>query len=380
MRVAPVISDWASLVAPPSGTLFGKSIAAWRESARKQLGLPKSTESALIVVGHQPEFFHPGILAKFIAGSHIAKQVDGTLVHLVVDHHMGISGNIDIPNQEGRYLSVSTVEIAALDSTIAMKDQPRVSLQNDNMFSNALHKAEGTNAALQFANATNATMSKWATVGATISGTSLLGTAIGKAIVEEMLRDPEACIAAYNNAIDLYPSAALQKLKPTELPLWHGASNAPCTDSYTDLRPRALLLTLLARLAVGDLFVHGTSGAEYDIIMEQWAKNWLSITPCATITVTATVKLPLHVQAIDDARHIYFSPPKQLLDAINNAPYSSAEKKLQFFALHRWLEQNGQKPDIGLLKKAHQIASRRDWPFLLYSEEQLMQLKNSITN
>ena len=148
MLANPVISDWTSLVASPSGVLFGKPLTAWRESARKQLGL---SEKPHIVVGHQPEFFHPGILAKFIAGSHIAKEVNGTLVHLVVDHHFGVSGTIEIPNQEGRYVTSSTVEIAPLITGVAMKDQPRVIAGTNDAFSTALNQAEGSNAAMQFA-------------------------------------------------------------------------------------------------------------------------------------------------------------------------------------------------------------------------------------
>ena len=75
--------------------------------------------------------------------------------------------------------------------------------------------------------------------------------------------------------------------------------------------------------------------ASYDVVMEQWANDWLSIVPCAMTTVTANVRLPLHAQSIDDARRMFFSPPKSLVEAIENAPYGSAEKKLQFLALQK---------------------------------------------
>jgi len=97
-------------------------------------------------------------------------------------------------------------------------------------------------------------------------------------------------------------------------------------------------------------------------------------------TVTATVRLPLHAQSIDDARRMFFSPPKSLVEAIENAPYGSAEKKLQFLALQKWLAQHSQKPDIASLKKAQQIARKRDWAFPLYSDAQLAQLKHEIIN
>lgn len=366
MLTNPAISTWSSLVAPPSGELFGKTLAAWRASARKSLGLP---EKPIIVVGHQPEFFHPGILAKFVAASQLAKEIDGVLVHLVVDHHVGNSGVIEVPDETGRYLTTKQIEIAKLDVQIAMKDQPRVIPCLETVFSKAIANASGENAAMQFAHATDDLMKPWAQIDFCLAGTSLLRTEFGKAIIKEMRKNPEACITAYNNAVLSVPECGIPILDKNELPLWAGKTNKIVATTFDDLRPRALLLTLLARVVLGDLFVHGIGGFSYDNIMEKWLQRWLCISPCAMTMATATIKLPFQVPTIEQARRDYFSPPQHFLDAIESAPYGSPERKVHFLAMHKWLENSNTKPDLQALKKAQQIANRRDWAFPLYKEE-----------
>ena len=365
MLTIPTISEWSSLVAPPQGELFGKTLESWRTSARTTLGI---TEKPIIVVGHQPEFFHPGVLAKFVAASQIAKQTSSVLVHLVVDHHIGNAGVIEMPDTSGQYLSTKQMTIATLDSKISMKDQPRAEPVSNTLFSDALGKAAGENAAMQFAHATDDLMASMANVDYCIAGTSLLTTELGKAIVLEMKTNPEPCITAYNNAIKQFPFCGISLLEQNELPIWRGKTNEKVTTEFDDLRPRALLLTLLARLTLGDLFVHGMGGYEYDKVMEHWLLAWLDVKPCAMVMATETIVLPLQTQSIEQARREYFIAPAHFLNAINGAPYGSSERKLHFLALHKWLEQLHAKPDIGALKNARQIANRRDWAFPLYGE------------
>jgi hypothetical protein len=364
-------------VGAPEGELFGKIIATWRSLARAQFGLP---DKPIIIVGHQPEFFHPGVLSKFIAGSSLASEVDGVLLHLVVDHHIGNSGVIEVPDETGEYLATSTVHVASVDTKISMKDQQRTNTQDNSAFGLALQNAKGENLAMQFANATNALMAPYANIDYCIAGTSLLQTDFGKALLCEMQQRPDACIAAYNNAVDAFPDCGVACLGTNELPLWHGKHNVKVSGDFSDLRPRALLLTLLARVVLGDLIVHGTGGFGYDRIMETWVSDWLGISPCAMVMQTATLHLALHAETIDDARHAYFAPPKQMIEAIQNAPYRSPERTSRFLAMHTWLEQQGAKPDIGLLQRAKQIAARRNWAFPLYPSAQLSQLTKSITS
>jgi hypothetical protein len=59
------------------------------------------------------------------------------------------------------------------------------------------------------------------------------------------------------------------------------------------IRPRALTLTLWARLLVCDLFVHGIGGAKYDRITDEIIRRYFGCEPPAYACVTATLRLPL---------------------------------------------------------------------------------------
>ncbi|HSW46459.1 MAG TPA: hypothetical protein VLM89_12900 [Phycisphaerae bacterium] len=59
------------------------------------------------------------------------------------------------------------------------------------------------------------------------------------------------------------------------------------------VRPRALTLTLWARLLACDLFVHGIGGAKYDRITDHIFRNYYHLPPPPFACVSATLRLPL---------------------------------------------------------------------------------------
>lgn len=59
------------------------------------------------------------------------------------------------------------------------------------------------------------------------------------------------------------------------------------------VRPRALTLTLWARLLACDLFMHGIGGAKYDRITDDMIQRHYRCPPPAYVCVTATLRLPL---------------------------------------------------------------------------------------
>jgi|TARA_B100000959_G_scaffold281810_1_gene346777 hypothetical protein len=365
--LSPEFSVWESLVAPATGELFGKPLAFWQEELRQALSLP--TQKPIILVGHQPTFFHPGILAKFIAADRLAKEIDGVVVFLVVDYHNGDVGVLQTPNQN--------IEIATIDSSIAMNNQPRKEIINDfKPFSSALQKASGHTVASQFANALVQLMSPWTKVHHVITASDLFHSTFGNAVVAKMQSDHEKCTSAYNDAVVRYPDAHIPLLEQGSLPVWQNDDG--------ELRPRALLLTLLARLVACDLFVHGTGGMKYDVAMEHWCSTWLGVLPCAAVLATATMRLNIESKSLTDTRREFYSPPFDLqtktayLDAIEREPYKSAQKQVEFQKMHRWLHAVQQPLDFEALKAEQKKAVRRDWAFPLYSVEQLRDLRDDI--
>ncbi|MBW3541486.1 MAG: hypothetical protein KY476_14560 [Planctomycetes bacterium] len=73
------------------------------------------------------------------------------------------------------------------------------------------------------------------------------------------------------------------------------------------LRPRALTTTLLARLCLADLFVHGIGGAKYDEITDRIVEQFFQLAAPRFLTLSATLHLPLAERFSDtpeDARRL----------------------------------------------------------------------------
>ena len=58
------------------------------------------------------------------------------------------------------------------------------------------------------------------------------------------------------------------------------------------LRPRALVTTMFARLALSDLFLHGVGGAKYDQLTDAIVRRFFGLEPPEYLVATATFRLP----------------------------------------------------------------------------------------
>lgn len=85
---------------------FGSaSLAEHKEEARCDLyqllpDLPRRA-APLILVGHQPHLFHPGVWMKNAVAAQIARSLGGDAVYLVVDNDLMKSSAITVPSREG---------------------------------------------------------------------------------------------------------------------------------------------------------------------------------------------------------------------------------------------------------------------------------------
>lgn len=105
------VADNTTAITRWSGGLAGLSWAEWRNWCRQsclaaardytsnQLGVavPETGAGPLIVGGHQPALFHPGVWAKNMAIHRLAQRVQGTSVHLIVDNDASGQATISIP-------------------------------------------------------------------------------------------------------------------------------------------------------------------------------------------------------------------------------------------------------------------------------------------
>ncbi len=72
-------------------------------------------------------------------------------------------------------------------------------------------------------------------------------------------------------------------------------------DAGVKIRSRALLTTLWARLALGDLFIHGIGGAKYDEVTNLLMERFFGVEPPAFLVLSGTLYLPIECrQAASD--------------------------------------------------------------------------------
>lgn len=84
------------------------------------------------------------------------------------------------------------------------------------------------------------------------------------------------------------------------LPADRLADGGPALDRLAELsqrgvklRTRALTTTLWARLALGDLFLHGIGGAKYDQLTDELLRQFFGLSPPRFMVATATLRLPI---------------------------------------------------------------------------------------
>jgi len=362
----PAFTEWEKMLYHEEGAILGKTQHEWKTESRIELGV--STDKPIIVVGHQPTFFHPGILAKFIAADRLASEVNGEVIFLVVDHHKGLDGTIETPNGD--------VECTSLQSDVPMRLQPRVDIvRSYPPFTTVLQEAIGENSAIQYANAISSLLSSFAHIHRIVMASDLVQTTFGKSIIKAMRSSNGESQNAYNTAVKSFPDCHIRTLEATEVPIW---------EEQGVIFPKALLLTLLSRLVLSDLFVHGFGGMQYDKAMEQWCKTWLQCIPSNSVMMSATMRLPIEYQSVTEARRAYNSPPHaknvkaNFLKNIEHAPPRSAERKIQFQMMRRWLNEVQPPFDMQNVKQREKLAQKRDWAFPLFEERQLTELREAI--
>lgn len=305
------LSRWrATASAAPIG---GEALGALRHASRAALGLP--TDVPLVLCGHQAGIWHAGIVAKWFVADEIARRAGGAAVQLIVDEDVNDAAAVGYPAmRDGSLvavqLPVTTAQVAGptgLRPTVELGepvDEPvaeaREGLARIRSCMNAARSAPSL--AAQTALATDALLEGTVAPMRALFATQLLATPIGEALLRRMRRDPEGCAAAYDSALAADPRVA-RPLERDELPLWkltagsservRARANDLASGNPAALAPRAFLMTAIARLALCDLFVHGTGAARYERVTEAWIRAWLGVNLAPMSVATATLRLPL---------------------------------------------------------------------------------------
>lgn len=439
VEAQPPVPSWTSLVREwrernhASTEFFGKTLADWQRETRAALGL--STDTPIMMTGHQADFWHPGILVKDFLNDALASHVRGEAVHLVVDQDANEPGRVLIPerDEEGE-LRERLITLLEVDASRPIAQRPakrtleQVGVKHAAIDSigpgletmrAALDRYAGeANQAVQVSRAVNHVLAPWIDPPVLVFASALMETPFGRALLDALRDEPRRAARSYNAAVRAVPEAGLTELLITddavELPLWRidavGARRrafARDLEGEEPLRPRALLMTGVARFVACDLFIHGTGGGVYDRITERWLHDWLGVDLAPMTVATTTRHLPLgesDAPSVETARHAWrhawhdpsangeqaLSDEKAaLLTRLNDLPRGSRERREAFHAMHERLAVRRIEMESRLAQRQEMldraqraereraIRTRRTWAFPLYPVAMITALRDA---
>jgi hypothetical protein len=474
--------------------ILGTALAEFRRQVRdRALSLaacpaPVDAASPLVVMGHQPLFFHPGVWFKFFLLTCVQERWGATGLHLVVDTDASGSITAEIPARAGELTRrtemlldlppdvpieaapLPTEEVwrafcARVDGHLATLGSAAVEIRaNFDAFaaSAAQARERGHTCGQFFAGArriyeARATPPRYAEL--TVS--MLSDTREFTMFALHLLQDPAGFRTRYNASLDEYrrrhrlrsPANPFPNLDQAgdyqEAPFWvvRGGRRqnlfaqrcgerlrlrtpeAPLLDlpagpagvallraASVRIRPKAVTLTMFARLCLGDLFIHGVGGGRYDRITDAVLAEVFGCAPPPYLVATATLMLPLSGTGTvaEDGRAL----ERRLMDLRHNperylAASSEAQRRLvdEKWSLIRAIEQMRPGPErraatrrirevngllaeglageihrvqatlatLGRSSAAQDAASYRGYPFFLFDPARVSALARDLT-
>ncbi|QDU32782.1 hypothetical protein KS4_08160 [Poriferisphaera corsica] len=313
-----------------------------------------SCDDRLVVTGHQAWFWHPGILAKDIAGAVWAEKTGRKLVHLVVDHDVNAALRLQVPVEKDGRLYVQTVRLGKEMVGVSTGWQGVVDVDEvlekvgelDEPLRGVMRGAwERVQAADCRTLAEQVGVAQVAMMEPYVGGAGEMGLLFTSdfaemkgfdGLVEMMVGDAARCVRIYNEEVRRRPEAGVGELVVTrefvELPLWgikgeKGAGAGRRMRVFADvgdsrevvlvdewgevlgddvvMMPKALMMTWALRsgeLGRCDLFIHGTGGGIYDGIMESWWLRWCGkrLAPMAVVTADLYLDFDVPNSGLDE--------------------------------------------------------------------------------
>ncbi len=267
--------------------------------------------------GHQPIVFHNGILAKLIALDEAAKRTNAQAVWIVPDQDVVDPGAIRVPIGSGATLQAQTIELLPSEaltwgaSAGSIGSVPIAEPEHESLKALAQwldqYAAIGS-LAQQFGYATieYACDRLGIDTPRLLFASELFQAQPIAAIIDTMRQDPALCAQSYNKAVAEHPDAGVRALviedDRIELPMWGcrpnqarvGIDSTNINDfARSELMPKGVLMSAIARAHLADLFIHGLGGWVYDRIGEDWFADWLGIELAPMAMVSATHRLDL---------------------------------------------------------------------------------------
>jgi hypothetical protein len=484
-QLPSLIEENQRLVSQSKLVLDGKPLTALRQWANTSaltelehwyadLGWPApSLKSPLIVTGHQPELFHPGVWAKNVAVSRVARQLSGSSLNINVDSDVAKSTGMKLPvvGEDAIQQSFSFSSAKAplpyeewdCDDEAAFAHFPQI-VEHVTTWPWQPVLPKLWQAAIEARSKTKKIPERWIIArhqweqahgidNLELTMSRWCQGAFFRWLVGQFIADRQRFAGIYNSELKAYrtehrirsanhPVADLLVTSDlTELPFWawsvgttqrgrlcvkesnqqlialiNGKEHIvgqdlaiPTKDFDWKIRPKALITSMMFRLFLADLFVHGIGGAIYDELTDRIFRTFWNVHLPRFAIVTATLRLPWGHPPVteqeprrieDDLRALHWNPDRFLPNDIDEHAQQLSKQKLeliatstlpeQLHARHQQLEtirtnlqpyvartkadrQQQLTTALQQLKRDEQHFSR-EYPWVLYPEELLHSL------
>ena len=299
----------------------GMPLRQLRALARRELQIP---DGPLVVAGHQPELSHPGVWAKNFALAGLARKVGGTALNLIVDNDTLKSAALRVPvfGDGPASVHLEPLPFDIIDEEVTYEDRKvldpelfrtlpdRAAKLTANWGYEPLLKSVWYHGKLtiveRFTAMRVAQEKAWGCENRELSVSRLSQAEAFRRFAGHVLADLPRFRDVYNSSIRAYRTAnrirsanhPAPELEPNEIPFWVRAADGRRTRKLgrfqlEDLRPRALTLTVFARVCLGDFFIHGIGGGKYDEVTDAIIRDYFGIDPPAYQVLSGTLHLPL---------------------------------------------------------------------------------------
>jgi hypothetical protein len=446
-RVPELVERNRKLLDRTDVVIGGLPLRELRKHARREvfespgIAIPGlSADAPLLVAGHQPEFSHPGVWVKHFALAGLANRLRGVSLNLVVDNDTLKSTSLRAPvfDPDPARVHLESVPFDQFHAEEPYEDRRVHDPETLRTFAErvvplcrnwgfepllfrvwpevAAHTAETIGK--RFASVRHEWECRWGCFNIDLSVSALVRSESFTRFVSHIAADGERFRECYNGAVHAYRAAngiesqnhPVPDLAPGELPFWYRKASAgrrerlmtgrPITRGF--VRPRALTLTLFARLIIGDFFIHGIGGGKYDEVTDAIIRDYFGIEPPAYQVLSATLHLPLpnfpasntDVKRLERLeRDLYWNPHRHLPDVgpvgdehtslEASAPEGHAARKERFLTFRRigdelrprvadQLAEARQRLDRARQEaRANAILRRRDYSWVLFPEDVL---------
>lgn len=324
----------------------GEKLADFRAAARREIlaladgDASDSPDAPLILTGHQPELFHPGVWVKNFAIAGLARRVGGVAINLIVDNDTVKSTSLRVPtwhdsnpsavHHQSLFFDAFEAEIpyenrGIADAATFRSFSKRVAAVTESWpFPPLLPRVWDEISAHpsptlgeRFSAARRCWEGRWGVRNRELTVSQLARTEAFRRFARHIFSDLDRFREVYNSTVADYRrehgirsrNHPVPDLGAGEAPFW-GAADASGRRSRAtspeNLRPRALTLTLFSRLAVGDFFLHGIGGGKYDEVTDAIIRNYFGVEPPGFAVLSATLHLPLPAfpHTNEDARRL----------------------------------------------------------------------------